>query len=256
MTRRAVVVSAVLANLTGLLSAAPVVLAQQAVPLRLPDPAGEAVILMLPGQIETGACQVHSFLIGPFGGYGNGASAVSGPTYRLPIAVDGVRGRTLKAFVYCRGYAIHLITLPTLDRLPTRIPVELTRVRTLKLTGRLVLPPGRGSPVNLRLSYLADWSHGFFGIIDGMVPTIEIAVVAPERDGTFSFEVPDFLSDPVVLGFQHRGSLLLMAVHPVTLNNEYALSIEGQGDAWPSIPVAGRYAPLVVHARPRHDAAK
>jgi hypothetical protein len=54
----------------------------------------------------------------------------------------------------------------------------------------------------------------------------------------------------------HRGSMRLTAVHPVTLNQENVLSVDGQPDAWPSIPVATSYAPLAVHTRLRTDASR
>ena len=49
----------------------------------------------------------------------------------------------------------------------------------------------RGENREIEVSYLALWSHEFFGIIDGPVTTIRLGTVRPDRDGKFEIMLDD-----------------------------------------------------------------
>lgn len=46
-------------------------------------------------------------------------------------------------------------------------------------------------PAEVEVTYQALWDHQFFGIADGLVTSIHIAAVVPDRAGQFKLDVPD-----------------------------------------------------------------
>src|SRR5262245_501805 len=119
---------------------------------------------------------------------------------------------SLKIIIYCPGYGIELLNIPSLTDLSDKsASVELKPLPSVRLSGKIVAPEGNAlKDFKLEVFYLAYWGHEFFGIADGLVTTFKLASTDMPRDGSFSVAVPDFARDSAVASFKEKGSLRLM----------------------------------------------
>lgn len=133
--------------------------------------------------------RAYYFLTGEFGGYGD----FTGTPF-LRVHYEGQRARSLKAVAYVKGCELVTITLDPLPPGPSRVRFECRKLRTIKLTG-FVTGHQRPSEIKVQVQYLANWSHAFFGILDGATLSLPIGEVTPEPDGSFAIDVPDFAGE-------------------------------------------------------------
>lgn len=186
-----------------------------------------AIRLRLPDGIDLTGLEIRTWLLGPFGGFGDFVRTDPAVRdYRLETWKGGQPANLLKAIVYCPGYRFVLLTESALEsRRGGTISIELKLLGSIPLSGEVVLArPVRGLAIEAR--YSAYWGHEFFGITDGAVPTYTVATSMIAPDGTFTLNVPDFAQDPVVASFapESRGSLRLDLRDPATGNFPYGPS--------------------------------
>ena len=150
------------------------------------------VFIVLPRNIPSETVQISYHSIGPFGGYGGYTAHQSGVTsYQIPAVVDGKAATEIRAIVYSPGCAIKTFVIPVNRQPLLWREFECQRVDTVRLVGRIepnVL--ARQANAELIATYMARWSHGFFGIVDGAITQFELAKVAPTADGNFDVELP------------------------------------------------------------------
>ena len=168
----------------------PSLLAQENVLLQSPG-----ITLNLPPGIASESVQINYFMLGPFGGYGGYVTRERGRVpYDVPASVDGKPAGAVKIIAYMPGCEIVKLEITMQGTLEARsLPCRpLVRV---PLHGR-IFPASAAqiSGVEIEISYEAAWDHGFFGIADGMVTSIQVATVIPDEDGRFEVELPDFFS--------------------------------------------------------------
>lgn len=182
--------------------------------------------------VRSEAMRVHYFLVGGFGGYGGFTDVppkLSTEELFLPLYRDAQRANSLKAVVYAKGCELATFTLDPLPPGPSRVRFECQRLRTIRLKGVVIGYP-RPSELTVRIGYMANWSHTFFGIMDGAVLLLPMAEVVPEPDGRFAIEVPDFANDTVTNSYKGQADWSITAWRTGT-NDQYWLNTDRQDEA-------------------------
>jgi hypothetical protein len=218
----------------------------------------QGLFLHFPRTIDTTSLSIRYFLTGAFGGYG-GFVRTEPDTwdYTIETSYEGKPAKTLKAIVFCPGYEVRLLDIPSLDdSAVTNLDVELNPLPLIPLSGTVMLPnPGGNLGLRIHATYYAYWDHEYFGIADGFVNSFDVASAVLSEDGSFSMMVPDFAHDPAVNSFKDRGAIQLMARDPKTGNIVYGLDRTGKSgrdaDLWDvHIQIAEQYSELILYARP------
>jgi hypothetical protein len=216
-------------------------------------------LLRLPPTVDTTGIQINFFMTGDFGGYG--AFVRTKPNfhdYVIDTSYENKPAETLKIIVYCPGYAVKLIEVPSLaDSSSSSAFVELDPLPSLRLSGRIVAPEERDhEDFKMEVIYFAYWAHEFFGIMDGAVTTFKIASVDVKQDGYFSIEIPDFARDPAVASFkrkewlERKGLIELRARDPKTGAFVYRLQSAEHPGKDAEIEIATKYNELLLYAKP------
>ncbi len=186
----------------------------------------DRLVIDLDPSIEPASVRVAYFLTGPFGGRGDFTNDLKTLRHQLalPLEQDGERATSLKAVVYAKGCAVQTFAMDPLPAAPPRLRFECRKLRTLVLKGVVAGNP-RPWELTIQLSYMANWSHAFFGIMDGPILSFPIAEIIPDRDGRFTIEVPDFANDAVTNSYKDKGegNWLLTALRTGT-NDRYWLN--------------------------------
>jgi len=173
------------------------------------------ITLTLPSGIDSETVQIDYFLAGPFGGYGGLVRAESKKvSYDIDPFVDGRPADNVKIIAYLPGCEI-----VTLDFAFTGTPVEqwLNCYPLGSVSFRGQVPPAstnRAQSREIEVSYLATWSHRFFGISDGPVTTIRLGTAHIEKDGKFEIVLPDLFKQSTLLD----GTLQFFLQEPKTGN--------------------------------------
>src|SRR5262250_237942 len=106
-------------------------------------------------------------MTGAFGGYGGFVrTEPKVQDYVIDTWYENKPASTLKIIVYCPGYGIELLDIPSLADLSAKsASVELKPLPAVHLSGKIVTPDG-GAPKDFKIEviYLAYWGHEFFGI--------------------------------------------------------------------------------------------
>jgi hypothetical protein len=198
------------------------------------------VELHLPPYLASEAVQIDYFLIGPFGGYGLFVTKEKGRvSYDIPASVDGKPAETAKIIAYLPGCEIVKLEI-TMQGASQERALPCNALGQVPLHGRIVpVSLAQTSGTEVEISYEADWSHGFFGIADGMVTTFQIATVIPDDDGHFEVELPDFFKQ-TDLG---KGSFQFMLRKKVSGNIIAILKLENTPRF--GLEIRSTYAPFV-----------
>lgn len=150
------------------------------------------VSLALPSRIASETVQIEYFLTGPFGGYGGFVRAESKrASYDIEPFVDGRAAENIKIIAYLPGCEIVTLDL-AFSGMPIERWLDCYPLGTFSFRGQ-ILPGSKslGQNREIEVSYLALWSHEFFGISDGPVTTIRLGTIRPGRDGKFEITLPD-----------------------------------------------------------------
>ncbi len=146
-----------------------------------------------------GDLQVYSFITGPFGGVGEYESKpINQDGLFIPTEYEQKPAKTLRAVLYMPGCRIELIRVDNLRFNRREAQFSCASLPTVKLDGRVELTaihPARDSEV--RVQYVAQWSHPFLGIMDGPVVMLDAGSASLESSGRFSIDLPGFALDPL-----------------------------------------------------------
>jgi len=213
------------------LSSAPVAAQQtsptRSLPITVPKDDGRPVIVRLPNDVAEDTCLVDRFQTGSFGGFSGGASAirVERHTVAIPTSQDA---RTLKAIVWCRGFGVGLVDIPSLETSQREVTISPPRVKALRLSGR-VIPAGTLTlaGLDLRIRFEAWWVCGYFKLADCMIPMFPIGATKIGKDGMFSVDLPDVLSDPALKPYGALGAFALDVEEPAPSFRRYRLEPPG-----------------------------
>jgi hypothetical protein len=201
------------------------------------------ITLYLPPDIASETVQINYFMSGPFGGYGGYVTTEKGRvSYDIPASVDGKPAGDVKIIAYLPGCEIAKLEI-------TMQGVSESRTLPCKALGRVPLH-GRILPVHVaqipgievEIRYEADWDHEFFGIMDGMVTTIHLAIVIPDEVGRFEVELPGFFKQ-IDLG---NGSFQFMLRRKAGGNIIAMLKPENMPRSISGLAIRSSYAPFVL----------
>lgn len=195
------------------------------------------VSLALPNDVASGGPQIEYFLSGPFGGYGAFLPVADGRSpHEIVAGVDGRPATDVKVIAYVPGCAIVALDIPLKSVVETRM-ISCEPLGMLTLRGEISPRSLVSQSAVLDVSYVAYWSHEFFGIRDGPVTTLRLGAVTPDVDGQFEISVPDFYSGPRM----RDGALELMLRESKTGNRIALLQPEGQAGDDPRFMVRPAY---------------
>jgi len=201
------------------------------------------ITLYLPPDIASETVQINYFMNGPFGGYGGYVTTEKGRvSYDIPAAVDEKPAGAVKIIAYLPGCEIAKLEI-TMQGAPEARTLPCKALGRVPLHGK-ILPvhvaqiPG----IEVEIRYEADWDHEFFGIMDGMVTTIHLAMVVPDEVGRFEVELPDFFKQ-ADLG---KGSFQFMLRNKASGNIIAMLKPENMPRSICGLAIRTSYAPFVL----------
>ena len=214
---------------------------------------GQSFLLRLPSTVDTTGLDISYFMTGDFGGYG--AFVRTKPNlhgYVIDTSHENKPASTLKIVIYCPGYGIELLNLPSLSDLSDMsASVKLKPLPTVRLSGRIVTPEGSAlKDFKIEVIYWAFWKLEFFGLVDGAIAPFKIASADVSRDGSFSVAVPDFSRDLAIAPFMEKGVIGLRARDPKTSNFVYKLESAERPGIDAELEVATKYNELLLYAKP------
>lgn len=171
----------------------------QSLPTGLPD--GREFVVQISPTVSAGSCHVASLQSGEFGGIVGAPVRDAGDgVLAIRTGVAGKPATSLKAALWCRGFAMALVDVALSESSTYRHLVRLSPIAPIEIAGQ-VQPPADGvslAGATLRVWYVADWLCGFFNLQDCGVPQWEVAVGRIGPNGEFRIQVPDFFRDPTV----------------------------------------------------------
>ena len=158
------------------------------------------------------------------------------------------RATALKAVVFCRGYRLGFVNVPSLAEVPSkRMAIDLVPLGSVALNGRVTLPRDE-KPADLRLDvYYNDFEIVFryLQITEGISGGMKVATTPLAADGSFTTTVPDFANDPVASKDPGRFKFGIRALRPYhgVSERSAAAHIPGQAEFGPfvGIPIALSY---------------
>lgn len=159
--------------------------------------ASPSVSILLPPTIPSEKIQVSYLLYGPFGGRGSYVSPrVNAHSYDIPAVEEGKTATEIRMIVYAPGCEIQTFVIPLAEDSRIKQEFRCQPVATAHLSGE-ILPTelARDDDVEIVITYLAYWAHGFYGITDGFVTQFHLATVRPDSNGMFEVDLPYFSID-------------------------------------------------------------
>ena len=192
-------------------------------------------------------------MTGDFGGYGGFVRTKPNlHGYVIDTSYQNKPASTLKIILYCPGYGIELLNLPSLSDLSDMSEsVKLKPLPAVHLSGKIVTPEGSAlKDFKMEVIYWAFWELEFFGIADGPVSPFKLASADVSRDGSFSVAVPDFTRDPAIAHFMEKGVIGLSARDPKTGNFVYKLESAERPGIDAEFEIATKYDELLLYAKP------
>lgn len=161
---------------------------------------GEAspfVSILLPPTIPSEKVQVSYLLAGPFGGRGGYVSPRANVhSYEIPAIEEGKAATEIRMIVYAPSCEIQTFVIPLAEDSRIKQEFRCQPVATAHLSGE-ILPTelARDDDVEIVITYMAYWAHGFYGITDGFVTQFRLETVRPDSNGMFEVDVPYFSID-------------------------------------------------------------
>jgi hypothetical protein len=214
---------------------------------------GQSFLLRLPSAVDTTGFHISYFMTGDFGGFGGFVRTKPNlHGYVIDTSYENKPASTLKIIVYCPGYGIELLNLPSLSDLSDMSSsVRLKPLPTAHLSGKIVTPEGDAlKDFKIEVIYWAHWKLEFFGIGDGAVSPFKLASADVSRDGSFSVAIPDFTRDPAIAPFMEKGMIGLRARDPRTGNLAYRLESAQRPGIDAELEVSTKYNELLLYAKP------
>ena len=209
------------------------------------SPTSATIRLRLPDGIDLTGLGIRYYLTGPFGGFG-GFVQTDPKTreYGIDLTRQGKLAGSFKAVIYRPGSRFVLLRESVTEGLAARtLSIDLEPLGSIPLTGEIILVrPVLG--LSIHGTYLANWGHDFYGIVDGFVDQFPVGTTEIEKDGSFTLNVPDFMRDPTVAAHTgySRGSFLLEVYQTGTGNRVYRLEEVARPGRSAEIPVASDYS--------------
>jgi hypothetical protein len=196
-------------------------------------------------------------------GYGNfgrrGPNLEMTATQDIPISLtlphSDHRATAIRAVLFCRGYRLAFVNVPSLASLPTkRAAVNLVPLGSVALTGRVTLPKDE-NPADLRLDVYYENIYLVMGYLETSEAIggsgMKVSTTTLAADGSFKTTIPDFANDPEALKSPGRFNFTIRSPRPYHGASERTggARIAGQPEFGPltGIPLATSYpAPIAL----------
>ncbi|MGB7760825.1 MAG: hypothetical protein WBL61_13410 [Bryobacteraceae bacterium] len=210
----------------------------------------EEVRIRLDPNTPSQTVRVSYFIKGGFGGFGGSREGRKDFDLFLPTYQGDQRAQSIKAVVYAKGCEIAAFALDPLPPGPSQLWFDCRKLGTVWLKGVVTGHP-HPSELTVGLVYVANWSPRFFGFSDGPAMSLPIAEIAPDRDGRFAVEVPDFANDGVTKSYQGQAYWSVMAWQAGS-NDRYWLDADGEITGFPGALTIDRDYSKELQFRARH----
>ncbi len=219
------------------------------------EPPADSFLIHVVERSRLSSLQVRSFITGDFGGVGGFEAK--------PFGEDGLllstqyrqqRAKTLRAILYSPGCALQVIRAENLQTAPREADFICQPLAQIRLGGKIDMTeiPDKGD-LEVRVQYVAPWSHAFFGIMDGMVMTLDAGTSTVLPDGSFVINLPGFAADPISSNLGRDAYFFLTMRMKTSWNLVALLEVEAPLSATPNgdLTLEDAY-PVPVHflARP------
>lgn len=146
--------------------------------------------------------QVRTFITGSFGGVaGFQSTPIDDDGVLINTEHEGKPAETFKAVLYMPGCQMQLIRVDALQTASREAEFHCEPLAAIPVNARIdppVIPADENAFVEV--SYMGDWAHSFFKILDGMATTLAVAEAPVASDGSFTIALPDFAADPISVG--------------------------------------------------------
>jgi hypothetical protein len=145
--------------------------------------------------------QVRYYLGGQFGGFSASSSATSADN-KIVIQTlhDNTPATSFKAIAFAPGCQIVTFSVDDLSSGNREGQFECQKLPTTLLQGRVPLSGlsgAEGKDLQVTVLYVCNWAPQFFNMGQGAISPLFVAKTTVGTDGSFSFELPDFASDPL-----------------------------------------------------------
>lgn len=145
--------------------------------------------------------QVRFYLGGQFGGFSASSSATGGDNkIVIQTSHDNTPATSFKAIAFAPGCQFVTFNVDDLSSGNREGQFECQKLPTTLLQGRVPLsglPGAEGKDLQVTVLYVCNWAPQFFGMGQGAISPLFVAKTTAGTDGSFSFELPDFASDPL-----------------------------------------------------------
>jgi len=202
------------------------------------------VIVTLPPGTDSSKVAITYFMIGSFGGFGNSMQQLPGlSSYSFDAGINGAKAAEIKIVAYAPGCSLGLFDLPVRSESDITVLFVCNALGTVPFTGKI--SPAKvfhGKDVYVDVVYHSNISDTFFQTSDGMVTLIPVATVAPDNNGVFAVQLPDFLNDAANKSYPLQNSSFRFTVREKrTFNVVATLNLNLPKNKSDELPLAASY---------------
>ena len=213
-------------------------LPQRTIDISLHEPAdGRAFVINLPAGIAVDSCLIE--------GAQTSVQGLRHQIHHRPITRNifdvptGKDARALTVLIWCRGYQAQLLDVPSIQTSDYRATLSAAALRTVKVTGRIQPDPVVSlSGKELHVTYDSLWVCRVLGGSECFFAVAMIAAAPIGADGSFAVEMPDVMSDPVLVKLRYISGFRLLIGATSDSSNLVRLS--------PGLPLQSSYPDPIV----------
>lgn len=164
--------------------------------------------------------QIRYFLGGEFGGF-SASSSATGSDNKVVIKTqhESRPAASFRAIAYAPGCQFVTFSVDDLASASREGQFQCQRLPTTLLQGRVALSGvagTQGKDLQVEVLYVCNWAPQFFNMGPGAVSPLLLAKTALATDGSFSFDLPDFASDPLWNSLSNNAALSFYLVDAAT----------------------------------------
>jgi len=129
----------------------------------------------------------------------------------IGTAFAGKPAKSLQAFAFYPGCQFETVTADLTTDVH-RFDFQCQKLASTPLHGRVDVSRFAGKNLQVGALYSVLWAEKFFGLPSLPMPRLFLASTKLETDGSFTFDLPDFASDPLWDSLSHDASIMFTLV--------------------------------------------
>jgi hypothetical protein len=133
----------------------------------------------------------------------------------IETAVAGKSAKGFRAIVYSPGCQIATIAA-NLTTGTRQADFQCQKLSTTPLHGQATVSSFAGKTLQVEALYNVHWAGQFFGVPRLAISPFSLGKAKVEDDGTFTFDLPDFASDPQWSSLTHNATLTFVLLDAST----------------------------------------